>query len=109
MIPAITEAGLPEDSVAMFLSGLTTGSFTGIPALTDQVLAAGQRAYKIANAQAFRTVFFTTIAFSGVAVALSLFAPNVDEKMTGQVAVTLSTGRRTGDGEEGIKKGGQKV
>jgi hypothetical protein len=47
------------------------------------------RAYKFANAHAYSTVFYTTIAFTGVAVIFSFWSPNVDEKMTGQIAVTL--------------------
>ena len=34
-------------------------------------------------------MFYTTIAFTCVTVALAFFAPNVDDKMDGKVAVTL--------------------
>jgi hypothetical protein len=47
------------------------------------------QAYKTASAQAYSTVFYTTIAFSGIAVVISFFSPNVDDKMTGEIAVTL--------------------
>jgi Fungal trichothecene efflux pump (TRI12) len=88
--PALTAAGLPEASVPAFLTGLTTGSFTGVEGLTDSILAAGTQAYKVANAQAYSTVFYTTIAFTGTAVIISFFSPNVDDKMTRDVAVTLN-------------------
>ena len=87
--PALTAAGLPASSVPAFLTGLTTGSFTKVPGLTDSILAAGTQAYKLANSQAYSTVFYTTIAFTGTAVVVSFFSPNVDDKMTRDVAVTL--------------------
>lgn len=87
--PAAIAAGLPASSVPGFLQGFTTGSFAGIPGINAQIIAAGKHAYKVANVQAYSTVFFTTLAFTGVAIILSFFSPNVDDKMTGQVAVTL--------------------
>ena len=74
------------------MSGLTSGSFADVPGLNSEILAAGMRAYRAANSQAYNTVFYTTIAFTGVAVLLSFFSPNVDDKMTGQIAVTLHKG-----------------
>jgi hypothetical protein len=87
--PALTGAGLPASSVPAFMAGLTSGSFTKVVGLNDNILAAGLRAYKVANSQAYSTVFYTTIAFTGTAVIISFFSPNVDEKMTKDVAVTL--------------------
>jgi hypothetical protein len=75
--------------VPSLLASFTTGDFSGIEGLTDSILTASTRAYQFASAKAYSTVFFTTIAFTGIAVILSFFAPNVDDKMTGQVAVTL--------------------
>jgi hypothetical protein len=90
--PAAIGAGLPASSVPAFLGGFTTGSFAGIPGINDQIIAAGKQAYKVANVEAYSTVFFTTLAFTGIAIILSFFSPNVDDKMTGQVAVTLHKG-----------------
>jgi hypothetical protein len=87
--PALTAAGLPAASVPGFIAGLTTGSFDGVQGLTSSILAAGTEAYKQASSDAYATVFYTTIAFTGTAVIISFFAPNVDDKMTGEVAVTL--------------------
>jgi hypothetical protein len=87
--PALTAAGLPASSVQAFLTGLTTGSFADVDGVTDSIIAAGIGAYKIANSDAYSTVFYTTIAFTGIAVIVAFFSPNVDEKMTGDVAVTL--------------------
>jgi hypothetical protein len=90
--PALIQAGLPSASVPAFMSGLTTGSFANITGLNDAILAQGMTAYRSANAHAYSTIFFTTIAFTAIAVILSFFCPNVDDKMTGQVAVTLHKG-----------------
>jgi hypothetical protein len=87
--PAVIAAGLPSASVPAFLGGFTTGNFSAVEGLTPTIMAAGSVAYKQASAHAYSTVFYTTIAFSGVAIVLSLFNPNVDDKMTNDVAATL--------------------
>lgn len=87
--PAVIAAGLPSGSVAAFLGGFTTGNFSAVEGLTPTILAAGSAAYKEASAHAYSTVFLTSLAFSGVAIILSVFNPNVDDKMTNEVAATL--------------------
>ncbi|KAH6679631.1 fungal trichothecene efflux pump [Halenospora varia] len=87
--PAVIAAGLPASSVPAFLGGFTTGNFTAVPGLTTTITTVGVRAYKVANAQAYKTVFLTSLAFSGLAIILSFWSPNVDDKMTGEVATTL--------------------
>ncbi|KAL1893280.1 hypothetical protein Sste5346_006456 [Sporothrix stenoceras] len=87
--PAVEQAGLPASSVPSFIAGFTSGSFSGVPGVTDQIIAVGNTAYRLANSQAYSTVFLTTIAFTGIAILLSFLAPNVDDKMTGQIAATL--------------------
>lgn len=91
--PALIEAGLPASSVAGFLRAMTTGSFEGIQGLTPQITEIGVLAYKNASAAAYRTVFLSTIAFSVVAIVLSFFCPNVDDRMTSSVAATLHKGK----------------
>lgn len=87
--PALIDAGLPASSVAGFIKAVPTGSFKGIQGLTTHIIEVGVAAYKAASASAYRTVFLTSIAFSGVALILSFFCPNVDDRMTGMVAITL--------------------
>ena len=87
--PAVIAAGLPATSVVPFLTGFTTGNFSAVPDLTPSILAIGVRAYKEANAKAYSTVFLTSLIWSVLAIILSIFTPNVDEKMTNEVAVTL--------------------
>ncbi|KAF9895194.1 hypothetical protein FE257_000096 [Aspergillus nanangensis] len=92
---AVIEAGLPASSVAAFLMGFTTGNFDGVPGLTPQILTIGNAAYKMASAHAYQTVFYTSIAFTGVAVIMAFWSPSVDDKMTGDIAATLHAAKRT--------------
>ncbi|KAF2677961.1 MFS general substrate transporter [Lentithecium fluviatile CBS 122367] len=102
--PALIRAGLPATSVASFISAFSLGAsaFEAVPGITPEILAIGTSAYQHANADAYRTVFFSNIAFSGVAIICSLLLPNVDHLLTGQVATTLHQGRDEGHiaGEE---------
>ena len=99
--PALIKAGLPETSIVGFMTALTSGSaFSEIPGITEGIIAIGLRAYKQANADAYRTVYLSTIAFSAVAVILTWFAPNTDHLMTGQVAATLHNQGKTDDEEK---------
>lgn len=88
---ALVSAGLPESSIVSFIKALALGpaSLAKVPGISPEITAAGLRAYKIANANSFRTVFFATIAFSSVALIASLFLPNFDNLVTKQVATTL--------------------
>jgi hypothetical protein len=90
VIPAVTEAGLPVSSIPNFLAALGgTGNLTAVPGLTADITAVGMTAYKFATVKAYQMVFYSTIAFSGVAVILALCSPNVDDQMTDRVAATL--------------------
>ncbi|KJR86299.1 uncharacterized protein SPSK_02313 [Sporothrix schenckii 1099-18] len=95
-VPAALEAaGLPASQTASFITTYGAGGVAGataagvVPGLNETILAAGVHAYKVASADAYRTVFYSTIAFSGIGILLSIFVPNVDTLLTGEVAVTL--------------------
>ncbi len=90
--PVVVAAGLPKTSVEAFLKAFTAGkpeAFQAVKGITPEILAKGTEAYKYASADAYRTVFLTTIAFSGVGLIVSFFVPNVEDRMTGEVAATL--------------------
>lgn len=90
--PAIINAGLPSSSIGAYFIYLTNPSpktLASIPGITTSIQAAGAYAYKVANAQAFRSVFLTSIAFCCIAIGLSIFIPNVDDLMTHDIAATL--------------------
>ncbi|CAK7200126.1 hypothetical protein SEUCBS139899_002816 [Sporothrix eucalyptigena] len=90
--PALVDAGLPSSSVEAFLSAVAVGTseaFAAVPGATASIIAVGMRAYKVANSDAYRTVYLTTIAFSSLAMVMTLFAPNTEKYMTSKVVATL--------------------
>jgi hypothetical protein len=90
--PKLIAAGLPASSVADFLGAIAVGTpdaFAAVKGLTDAIQATGLAAYKVASSHAYQTVFFCTLAFSGLGMILSCFTPNVDELMTDKVTATL--------------------
>jgi hypothetical protein len=95
--PALTEAGLPASSVASFLTALTSGSaaaFEAVQGLTPAIQAIGARAYQNANADAYKTVYLSTLAFSGVGIILTFFSPIVDHLLNGDVTIQLVSSYR---------------
>ncbi|KAH6673045.1 fungal trichothecene efflux pump [Halenospora varia] len=106
---AVIGAGLPASSVAGYMGAIAKGGseqlLSAVQGLTPAVLAAGARAYQVAYADAYRTVFLTSIAFGVLGIVCSFFVPNVDEYMTDSVATTL--GNRKGDRADFEEKGGK--
>ena len=91
---ALVEAGLPTSSVPKFMADLAIGSsFTDVPGITNQIIAIGVRANKVAYANAYSTVFLTSIAFTGIALISALMLPDVDALLSSKVASTLHKGR----------------
>lgn len=89
---AVTKAGLPEASVSTYIQALGAGDQSAMKAvegMTDVIMAAGAEAYKVANAEAYSTVYLCTLAFSGLGIILSFFTPNVDGRMTGDIAAVI--------------------
>jgi hypothetical protein len=71
---ALVAAGVPATSVVDFLTAFTTGAtdlLMKVPGVSASIIAAGATSYKQANADAYRTVYLITIAFSGIAVSLT--------------------------------------
>lgn len=92
--PKLIAAGLPASSVASFLGAVTVGTqeaFSKVVGLTSEIEAIGIAAYKVANADAYRTVMLTTIAFSALSVLGAVAVPHVDKYMTGTVVAALHT------------------
>ncbi len=102
-------AGLPQSSVASLLAALALGTkdaFATVQGLTPDILSVGQHAYKEGSRQAYQTVFFVSIAFSGLAVIMSFWAPNVDNLMTDQIATILNQDKKVDDMEKhSVKEG----
>ncbi|KAK0942575.1 hypothetical protein LTR48_005082 [Friedmanniomyces endolithicus] len=80
--PAAEQAGLPATSLPALIIGLGgTGPLTttAVPGLTSAIEAAATTAYRYANAQAYRTVFFTSFAFGGAGMILVWFVADKDK------------------------------
>jgi cellobiose-specific phosphotransferase system component IIC len=88
---ALTKAGLPASSVPEFIAALAVGpaAIANVTGVNPSITAIGTRSYQDASADAYRTVFLATIAFTGVAIITTLFLPNVDHLLTGKVSTTL--------------------
>lgn len=89
--PALISAGLPESSVSLFLKAYASGSaaLADVPGINATIIQIGTMAYKQASADAYRTVFLSTIAFSGVAIIFAFFTADGTKRMTRDVAATL--------------------
>ena len=99
---ALVGAGLPPSSVEGFLGAIAVGTpeaFEAVPGITARIIAVGARAYKVANADAYRTVYLSTIAFAGLGIVLCFFAKNTEKLMLDSVAATLH-----GEGVDGSEK-----
>jgi hypothetical protein len=97
--PALVNAGLPASSVAGFLTAFTTANATALQAvsgISPAIIAVGTRAYKFASMDAYRTVFYSTIAFSGIGMIMTLFLPSIDHLMTSEVSTALHSKREGG-------------
>ncbi|KAK0392755.1 hypothetical protein NLU13_2250 [Sarocladium strictum] len=111
---ALVEAGLPVDSIAGFIGVVSTmgtragaEAYAGVAGVKESIINAGVRAYQVANADAYRTVYLSTIAFSGIAVILTFFAPNTEKYMTDDVAATLNMEDDAGAKAKGQQKRGE--
>lgn len=93
---AVIGAGLPASSVADYMTAVAAGgsasALAAIPGLNTAVEKAGTLAYRIAYMDAYRTIFYVSIAFGALAMLVSFWIPNVEEHMTGNVATTLHGG-----------------
>jgi hypothetical protein len=95
---ALVGAGLPSSSVVDYFQAITVGTpsaFAAVPGINPHIIAVGTRAYQVASANAYRTVYLSTIAFSILGLILTAFATNTDSLMLNSVAATLH-GEATG-------------
>ena len=90
--PAVIRAGLPASSVPEFLVALSAGTpaaFANVPGLNATIEAVGVRASQIGHTHAYRYVWLSSIAFSSIALILSILSPNVDDKMSGKISALV--------------------
>ncbi|KAI1320317.1 trichothecene efflux pump [Xylariaceae sp. FL0255] len=86
---AAVAAGLPESSVATLLADISTGNFTNVPDINDNIIAAASAGLKEAYAKSFQLVFYVTIPFSAILIIASCFIPDMDTWLTSNVAKKL--------------------
>lgn len=89
VIPAAKAAGLPPSSIENLIAGLggTIPLDTkNVPGLTPRILGVATEAYKVANANAFSTVFLVSFAFGGLRMILCWFVAQNDASVENYVA-----------------------
>lgn len=106
-VPAILAAGLPPSSLDALLASLAAGGdgigiVDVVPGATQAIVNIARQAYKDAALAAFKTVFLTSIAFTGIGMVVSFWAPNVQTLMTDQVAVLILR-RKGGERDNAVK------
>lgn len=91
---ALTKAGLSASSVEAYMAAIAAGETAAdlgkISGVTADIIAVGTRAYQVAYADAYRTIFFTSIAFGVMALIVAMFVPNFDALLTNKVATQLN-------------------
>ncbi|KAL2353829.1 fungal trichothecene efflux pump [Cryomyces antarcticus] len=90
LVPAAAEnAGLPATSIPALLTGLagtTNLTAAAVPGLNANILNAAGDAYRLANSQAYQTVFLASFAFGGLGMVLCWFTGGVDKSKDDFVA-----------------------
>jgi MFS family permease len=89
VVPAAVNAGLPVDSVDSLIIGLQgKGLLTpsAVPGLTPAINATAAAAFRVANSEAYKTVFLVSFAFSGLGMILCWFVTDNDKSMEEYVA-----------------------
>lgn len=92
--PAAESAGLPASSIAALIEGLSGAiklTPANVPGLNAHILDIAETAYRSANAQAYKTVFLVTLAFTGPAMILCWFAEPNDKTKDNFVAGHIHT------------------
>jgi hypothetical protein len=96
VIPAVLAAGLPEASTTSILSALSLGkpaAWNAVNGLTPEIRAVAVKAYQAGLGEAFKTVWLTSLAFTGLGVVLAFFSPTTTKLLTDKVAVNLNNNK----------------
>jgi hypothetical protein len=89
---AALSAGIPESSVPQLVAALDDGNSLRnitMDGLTSSTIPLIELAYQTGNAQAYSTVFLSTLGFGGLALILCLFIGGVDESDGEYVAAVI--------------------
>jgi hypothetical protein len=101
--PAAIKAGLPSSSLTQLYAGITAGSFTSVPGINNDIIAAVSAAVKEAYARSFHMVFYATIPFSALFILSAIFVPNMEKYLHQNVAKRLQ-GVKGDDGNHPIPR-----
>lgn len=93
VVPAATEAGLPQSSLEALFAAITAGDFSSVPGISEEIIGAVVGAVKEAYTESFRMVFYATIPFSVILLLSSILVPNMEKYLTQNVAKKLNDGR----------------
>lgn len=89
VVPAAENAGLPTSSIPTFIMALGGTNTTAVPGLTPSILAVTEQAYKVANAQAYRTVFLANFAFGCLGMVICWFVAQNDRSKENFVGANI--------------------
>ncbi|KAF9886950.1 hypothetical protein FE257_010691 [Aspergillus nanangensis] len=102
------QTGLSASIVQDVMTALAARKLpTSVPGITNDVGAIVYRAYQIANIDAYRTIFYTTIAVTGLGLISCFMLPNTDELMVNTVTTPLgrnNIGRSRTDADDDMEK-----
>ena len=87
--PAALGAGLPASSLPDLYAGITAGSFTKVPGITSEIIAAVGNAVTQSYISSFKVVFYVTIPFSALLILGACFVPNMEKFLGNNVAKRL--------------------
>ncbi|CAK7238488.1 hypothetical protein SEUCBS140593_010739 [Sporothrix eucalyptigena] len=86
---AAINAGLPADSIAAAIDAVSNGTaaaLAAVPGINTTIELAIGDGVKMAWSSSFSTVYYSSLAFAGVAVIASLFSVDIDKYMTNYVS-----------------------
>lgn len=93
VVPVMVDAHLPSSNFTTIIKSLNNGlPLTGPKSavgLNAQLAGAIQAAYRVACADAYRTVFLSTLSFTGLSLILVWFAPTIDQSKAQYVATEI--------------------
>lgn len=89
---AVAEADLPSSSLPALISALSgTTPIADVPGATEDIVQLGRDGYRKGHSRAIATVFFTNLAFCGIALILSFFVANNDATQENFIASHIHT------------------
>ena len=83
--------GLSTSTLAQLEVAATTGTaaaYQKVPGITAAIQAAAGSAVQHAYIQAFKTIYYVSIAFGVIAIVIAALTKDIQSKMTNRIAVS---------------------